>query len=260
MSDDFADTLRDSNDDAHSTWLPPLAWSLFILLAFLAFELTAQPAVSAVVLCCKVGWSDLRTGLWLRRRDPWPARGRACSWFCFAWGLAKISVVAIVSGMAIFVLVHAMEGNGPAPVKPPHSLIGVMLLLLTAIPVAAFLAAAGCIVARSHRIRVWIDPSLNRARENGHWPPEFTEIRQDGLSNRAAWARASMLGVLVALNLTLCVVLALVHQPVLAIVVGVTGLSATITLCTNTVANNPVECWDIAHDPEFNASDILEEL
>jgi hypothetical protein len=257
MSDDFADSLREP-DDARSTWLPPLAWSLFILLALIAFELTAQPAVSAVVLCCKFGWNDLRTGVWLRRRDPWPARGRACSWFCFAWALAKIALAAFVSAEVVFVLIHVIERNGPAPVNPPNSFIGVALLLLIAMPVAAFFAAVGCVVARRGRIRVWIDPSLHRARETGHWPPEFTEPRQDDLSNRAAWARAAMLAVMFVLNLTLCVVLVLAFHPVLSIVVGGAGLIATIALCTNTVARHPAECWGIARALEFHAPDSLE--
>src|SRR5436853_170122 len=78
-----------------------LVWSTLALVAWVGFELTAQPAVVAAVVCSKVGWSDFLTAVWLRRCDPQRGRGRACSWFCLAAGVTKMVVAAFALTMVI---------------------------------------------------------------------------------------------------------------------------------------------------------------
>jgi hypothetical protein len=259
MSDDFADFAREQ-DETRSTWLPPLAWSLIVLLAFLAFELTAQPAISAVVLCCKFGWNDLKTGVWLRRRDPWPARGRACSWFCWAWGLTKVALAAFVCGILVVVLEAILEGNGAGQRGlPPHSFIGAITLLLIAMPVETLIATVGCVVARKAQVRVWIGNPLHRARETGQWPPLFPLLRLDNVHNGAVWARAAMIAVLIAINLTLSVIVALALHPVIGVFAFGAGLVAAIALTRGAVASDPRECWGADCDFDAQTYDAADE-
>ncbi|MGI9427436.1 MAG: hypothetical protein ACR2NM_02180, partial [Bythopirellula sp.] len=70
----------------HIEPLPPTAFDrlllpLLLLLAWLAFELTANATLSLVLACLKFGMNDFRTAAWLWQADPHRSRARACAAF-----------------------------------------------------------------------------------------------------------------------------------------------------------------------------------
>ena len=71
-------------------------WALLLIVAWLVFELTAQPALAVAAVCVKFGWEDFRTARWLRRSDPDRLRGRACFWLYVASGLWKTAITGTV--------------------------------------------------------------------------------------------------------------------------------------------------------------------
>ena len=97
---DFPETTTEDSCLPPSVWNRALVWSTLALVAWVGFELTAQPAVVAAVFCSKVGWNDFLTAVWLRRRDPHPGRGRACSWFCLSAGVTILKEVGTLSNSA----------------------------------------------------------------------------------------------------------------------------------------------------------------
>ena len=97
---DISETTVDEPFLPQPGWNRALVWSTLALVAWVGFELTAQPAVVAAVVCSRCGWKDLLTALWLRRRDPHRGRGRACSWFCLSAGVTILKEVGTLSNSA----------------------------------------------------------------------------------------------------------------------------------------------------------------
>ena len=82
-----------------------LAWPLVLVVGFLLFELTADPALGILLGCLKFGWDELRFSRRLRRQDPDPVRGRVCARFYEAFALWKVSLVAL-GVMFLAIMIH----------------------------------------------------------------------------------------------------------------------------------------------------------
>jgi hypothetical protein len=133
-----------------------LFWSITALAGWLAFDLSAEPAVAAAVLCCRFGWNDLLTAVRLRRCDPDRARGRAISWFYLASGTMKVSLSACAVTALIAEVVVFIERRRPQPnpnALMPDAIWGSLLLMAIAMPLAALLALVGIISARIHGVQ-----------------------------------------------------------------------------------------------------------
>jgi hypothetical protein len=163
-----------------------LAWFGVIALAVVAFEVTADPAVTTILGCLKFGWEEVRLARWLKRTDPDRKRGRICSRFYLAWGFWRVSLVATAM-MFILVFVHAaIEGkqaNG-GPAGPPPGFIGATLLALAGFLLSAMVSSLAVISALRHRVRVWLGPEVKWAREESIWPPQSAMPRRRVSTNR----------------------------------------------------------------------------
>jgi hypothetical protein len=133
-----------------------LLWSVAVLAGWLTFELTAEPAVAAAVICCRFGWNDVLAAIRLRRRDVDGTGGRAASWFCLASATMKIFLAACVLLAIIAEVVLYIEKRRPQPnpnALMPSAIWGPLFLVAWAIPPATVLALTGVISARIHRVR-----------------------------------------------------------------------------------------------------------
>ncbi|MFN0056339.1 MAG: hypothetical protein ACKV0T_29690 [Planctomycetales bacterium] len=243
-----------------SGWGSPLIWSVFLTVAFLAFEFTAQPAISVVVLCCKFGWNDAVTGWWLRRTDPWVGRGRACFWFCLASAATKVILVAFGLMMLFATALKAVEGpqqQGPGRRQElPPGFMAAAGTMLAGLPLVTILSVLGCRAARKHRVQVWVDSTLTASRRARTWPPQVA-----GASNFASLARLLMISVL-CVCLPLVSVLAGTATFAALLPVGLPGMAASfaafsagfltavlfawwlVRLCKGVIAAIPQHCWD----------------
>ncbi|MSR57973.1 MAG: hypothetical protein EXS05_09895 [Planctomycetaceae bacterium] len=262
--DEFQPPEWDREPHAPSLWPTPFLWLAFAVVAFVAFELTAEPAVSVVVMCCKFGWNDVLTAFWLRRNDPWRGRGRACFWFCLASAATKVVLTAFVLIMLVVYILHAAlgprPGNGAA--DAPATFIAASVVLMSGMPLVTLFGVIGCLSARKHGVRVWIDASLHSARRDGRWPPEVT-----GQQNFANPTRLMMMGglslgipcIAVPLAGLLIWALAFAFWPapgvggrtamlcagaVLVVVADGIGLWMIARHTRGVVANHPAECWN----------------
>src|ERR1700756_1259265 len=103
--------VRDANESPSLPSAPKkgLLWSVMLLLGFLLYEWTAQPALGIVVVCSKIGWKDFRTGFWLLQTDPRRSRGWANGCLYLASGtwntlLLGLALIPLLCFLFLFVL------------------------------------------------------------------------------------------------------------------------------------------------------------
>jgi hypothetical protein len=227
-----------------------LVWSIVALAGWLAFDLTAEPAVAAAILCGRFGWDDLLTAIWLRRRDPDRARGRTCAWFCLASGTMKVFFSACVLTALIAEVVTFIEARQPQPnpnAPMPEAIWGPLLLMAGATPLIALLALTGAISARIHGVRVWIDGSLHCSRRDGIWPPEFAALNDVNQRNRAQIAMPALLALAMVGCVAGAVILRVLGLDMLCVIVLVAGALCIIagqgSHSNGLFARVPSECW-----------------
>jgi hypothetical protein len=152
-------------------WNRALVWSTFVLLAWVAFELTTRPEVAAIIACSKFGLADFQTAIWLRRRDPNAGRAEACSWICMAHGALKIAFASLGILVAILETLNGLGINRP----PGAGLETILRMVGAGLAVQLLLTVGGCLVARRQKVLIWVGPALNRARKQNSWPPQFDD-------------------------------------------------------------------------------------
>jgi hypothetical protein len=182
------------------SWQSPVTWTGLILVGWLLYELTAQPALGVVGVCLKFGWEDFRTAWWLRRRDPERHRGQACFWLYVANGLWKAAVVAFVMGFAMGMVADQIPG--PRRARALAEVVGAIVVTTVFGFALSGLAALRAIwLARRWGLRLWLHSAVHRACWRDAWPPGRI---QAGQSNRLGCLLFT--GVLLALILLIVAV------------------------------------------------------
>ncbi len=163
-----------------------LAWFGVIALAVVAFEVTADPALTTVLGCLKFGWEEVRLARWLKRTDPDRKRGRICSRFYLAWGLWRVSVVAIVVMLALIFAHGAIAENGPngGRAGPPPGIGTALLVALAGFVLSSMVSSLAVVSALRQGVRVWLGPEVRWAREEGVWPPQDAARHRRDTENR----------------------------------------------------------------------------
>jgi fumarate reductase subunit D len=177
MAEQFPESAAESV--ARPRWSGPGAWLALLALALLVYELTAQPAVSAVIGCTKFGWEDFRTGRWLRSIDPDRRRGKTCFWFYIAAGVWKVTLTATIV-MFVIAVVEALRQPNPQanqPIRPEF--LWTLLEAFVGFLLGCLITFVACCAALVRRVKVWVDSRIHRARRRNEWPP------MDWQTNRA---------------------------------------------------------------------------
>jgi hypothetical protein len=176
MSDDHLD-----NDDR-----PPrpsrshLTLPMLLLIGWLLYELTAQPALGVAAVCLKFGWEDFRTAWWLRRRDPIRGRGWACFWLYTASGLWKSAITASIMIFAFAFLkgMQAKPGQRQQLGDLPPQIIGAFLTAFGSYLLSALATCLAVLLSLWSRVKLWLDGGVHRARRNDLWPPpDYADLR-----------------------------------------------------------------------------------
>jgi hypothetical protein len=111
---EIVDAPAEETDLRNPVWNRALVWSTLGLVGWLAFELTAQPAVAAAVVCSRFGWNHIRTAVWLWRYDWNRGRSFACLWFVLAAGVTRVVVFAFLLTILFSTFAVARGGGGAA--------------------------------------------------------------------------------------------------------------------------------------------------
>ncbi|MBI3864757.1 MAG: hypothetical protein HY290_23005 [Planctomycetia bacterium] len=250
MSDsmrEFSEPIADENDTRR--WTDRIWWGAMLPLAWLIYELTAQPSFAIVVACAKFGWNDFLTAHWLLRSDADRGRGKTCFWMYVASGLWKITVAAFVVTGCILILAVVLAGNGK--IAAPAGLIDVGLTAVIGITLLAIVPLVGVLHARMYGIKVWIDSSVHEFRRQNVWPP-----RPTGFNATMGLLFPSLL---VPVVVTALLTFRLGVWSVLACVFG-EGLYIWM-LFRSVAAYEPADCWEpeselALSDNNFQSDDL----
>ncbi len=158
FDDDFEDT-----EPTSFRW--PIGWSVMLAIGLAAYEITAQPRWGIALTCTKIMWSDLATGLWWLRRDPWRQRGVCGITLLVIRATAKYAFTLIATSL----LMSAFMDQPPRPEDTTFVFtvrVGCLSLVFWMVSglFITFLAVMG-------RVRLWVDSSLTRARLWDNFPP-----------------------------------------------------------------------------------------
>jgi len=235
------------------TPLDPLLWPLFLLLAWLTFELTANATLSLVLGCLKFGTADFRTAWWLLGTDPLRRRARACAAFYLAAGIWKTALVPLLT-VGVIAIVWGMIA--PQALQRGHPVTKQMVLALNvglwAAMVLTVVAASAAILALVARWRVWVHPNVHRCRRDGKWPPRFTPADHPQANQAILIVLTAIFAAIIIGPVVTFVVLNRFQLPVdvliiieLVLVFGypIGGVMAFGLLRGRLFAESPWECW-----------------
>jgi hypothetical protein len=237
-----------------------LSWSVLISLGILVYEITAQPAAGAVIACARFGWEDLLTASWLRRTDPDLGRGRACFWCYLASALTKVAFAAVVPIFVIALIEGAARPGAQAAAQPgaqgiPMEWVATALEACVGLGLAALAATYALSLAWWHGVKLWLSPTVHRARRLQIWPPPLTgkETNWGGLllADLAVLFLAVYflpitfaVGLLVARNPPIWVEAVSIVVGLCGMCVGAIGLLAiTTALERRLIATSTRDCW-----------------
>jgi hypothetical protein len=245
-----ADALdNDGLEPPTPRWHGAITWASLAAAGLILYELTNEPAVGVATLCLKFGWEDFKTGYWLRRVDPGPARGRACWWMFVASGLWKTAALAVGVNLVVIPALHVLPNlNGRLP---PNRLWeafkGAGLTSVACVGLSAVATAWAMGVAARNRVRLWLDGSAVRSRRDGLWPPYVAARRP---YNRLKILYFSAFVVIVFIGGINVIVHPLRAMGVgenpatgVAFLLVIVGAVYTEQLRHLVVANSPAECW-----------------
>ena len=245
MADD--DFEPSSNEPGNRPrWLSRLAWPLLSLLSLLVFELTAEPALTSLVLCSKFGLENLLTGIWLWRTDPKAGRGAACFWFSLMVGVIKILLSSSLLAVVFVVSILWVNAGGAQPRAAPR--VGTALVMLFGIAAATeallmIFGLSGCVVARRHKVKIWISPVLHRARRAGQWPPGPAPNTE-----RINWADRALvpsiaIGIIAIATCALLLIFEVGLHPLPTVIVALVIAALVVWLSRGVTAKTFEECW-----------------
>jgi hypothetical protein len=260
----MGDETPDTAGRPSGRWSAVLGWPLLVLLGWLLFELTAQPGLGAAVLCLKLGWEDFRTAWWLRRRDPWRGRGRACFWMYVASGWWKVGLTAF--GVLLLCAVLTPKAQQQAGQPPPPEVIAAFL---TGVAGGLFMLVTtgwALWLARWHRVRVWLNPAVHQARRWDLWPP--SQVQEQKGNSAGCLVISVLIPVLLVGLVLLGIGAAVVMQgnrgggqavvAIIAITLGMVGGSVAMLLVSDLLqkhllAGRAEECWPL-DEPDVGAA------
>jgi hypothetical protein len=250
-----------------SRWINAVSWPLLASLGLLFYELTAQPAIGAAVVCARFGWEDFLSARWLLHKDPNRGRGWACFWLYLASALIKVAASAVFLLLIINIISFAaqpappaqnvappaqnMAANGPLPV---WAVTGLEVLAAVALSTLATIWAF--LLAWWYGVRVWLSRQVHRARRQGAWPPSRLAIGPG--SNWAVSLLMAQLGVVslpiifIAASLLVAMIgaflPALAWLAALAYLVSIVAWPFLFLVLTNflrrrLIAQRPEDCW-----------------
>jgi len=141
------------------------SWTGLFLVGWVLYELTSQAFLGVTIFCCKLGWEDFRSAIWLRQKDPVSARGKMEFWIFIASGLWRTAISAIVIMMVLALLAARMR------MPPPDELEEAGLTATVGFAVSILATMRALMLALWYGRKIWLHPSIHEARGDKRWPP-----------------------------------------------------------------------------------------
>lgn len=119
------------------------------------FLLTLSPVLAMLWPYLRAGWPAVHTAWWLRKNDPWRARGNAC--FCLHLAMAGFRAgVAGVFMVVVMVIIQSIRQNNAMPAQ----FVITMCVVLAGIGLSFVFGWWGTILAYRHGVRVFVISNL----------------------------------------------------------------------------------------------------
>lgn len=238
-------------------------WLIVVAISVGVFALTFSPLLAMTLPYLRAGWPAFQTGCWLRKADPWPARGRVGFYF----HLAMAGFRAAVVGVFALVLMVVIEQN-----LQRQADLNQVMIALCVIMAGAGLSFSfgwwGTAIALRNRIRVFVISDLKHFCHGDFFqivrlpmhkylvnPANYVMAVAIAAPSLALWFVAMLLAMpkpgepdLRGLQMSRAMLL-LALLPVLGILI----LALLIFLSGRMIARTPLECWGVA--PPVEPSD-----
>ena len=152
--------------EQHGRWQFLFSWTGLLFVGWVIYELTSEANLAVVVICCKLGWEDFLTAVWLRRRDPIKARGKMSFWIFTASGLWKTALTATI---IMFIVALGMGPNpqaraNPQPPRVPAEFQQAVLTAMIGVLLSTLATCSSLGLAVWHKQKIWLDGSIHSAR------------------------------------------------------------------------------------------------
>ena len=254
MTDDHTDDERADPLANAKGWLIVFAISVGV------FALTFSPLLAMALPYLRAGWPAFQTACWLRKADPWPARGRVGFYFHLAMAGFRAAVAGVFAIMLMLVIEQNLQRQAD---------INQVMMAFCFIMAGAGLSSSfgwwGTVIALRNRVRIFVISDLKHFCHGDFFqiarlpmlkfhlnPANYVMAVAIAAPTLALWFVAMLLamskpdvrdppvGVAVLLLLSL---------PVLGILI----IALLIFLSGRMIARTPLECWGAA--PPVEPSD-----
>lgn len=162
-----------------------IVWGTLVAVAIALYEIAQQPALLGVTIALKFAWGDVRTGWWIRRRDPNRRRGAAHFRLYLGYGLWKAAGAAFVLSVLFASIDNLVRQPAAAPAQQNRvffkMVVGSVLGSLALALVGSFACLSAFWSAARRNFKLWLNSRLAADRVRDRWPPT------QGESNSVVW-------------------------------------------------------------------------
>ena len=249
-------TVDHTDDERADPLANAKSWLIVFAISVGVFVLTFSPLSAMALPYLRAGWPAFQTGCWLRKADPWPARGRVGFYF----HLAMAGFRAAVAGVFALVLMAVIEQN----LQRQADLNQVMVALgviLAGVGLSFSFGGWGTVIALKNRVRIFVISDLKHLCHGDYFqivrlpmhrylvnPANYVMTVAIAAPSLALWFVVMLLAMpkpgepdLRGLQMSRAMLL-LALLPVLAILI----LALLIFLSRRMIARTPLECWGAA--------------
>lgn len=253
---DFSGHGAPPDDDSNTkkSWISQY-WVFWLVLAFIVYETTSQPALATLIACIKVGWDEFSMAHWLLKVDPDRSRVVPKMALYIAYGLWKIAITSCLVLIGVFWMVRLIQPNGvPVGIQVFRAVQGVSVSLMLGFGLSTLFTLFSFTLAIVTGSRLYAGRAVTSARMGHYWPPVSCPAGFLGSNgNFARWLLFTALfmlygvfGAVVAVNIRK-------NEPnparreaksmLFLSVLGLGCMGAYLYLNRKVVAQKPEDCW-----------------
>ena len=253
------DTTTES--DAPTAWRFLGQWPTIVMVSIVLLMLTFNPLLTGFFPYLRAGWPAMKTAFWLKKEDPWKARGTVGFLFHLCMALFRAGTCALVCVICTGIVASVTQ-------KEPN-LIPFMIAMATIVFgcfLSSILAWIGVVIAFLHGIRIFVISNLFAVCHG-----DFTVTKSLGTGHVPINPANCIIGVATAVpSLTLWFIAMLTtvaeqgnrrNETMTAIilgllpVLGITCIVMVVFLSSRIMARSPAECWGI-DPPESDKNEV----
>lgn len=256
------ETLLEQQPARTPAWRRHLTLPVLLLIGWVLYELTAQPALGVAAICLKFGWEDFATAIWLRRSDPEPRRAAACFWLYLASGLWKAAITAsiMIFGFAFLQGMQGPRAPGPRPGGMPPQVLGALLTAAGGYLLSGLTTVVAVVLALWGGVKLWLDSEVHRSRRGNYWPPAVDANHRPNQAGRLVvtalilFVVPTLMAIIIALVASVAPRQGVRWEPWLVLMTLVVSVIGTVggptlilftrdQLAERVMAARPSECW-----------------